>query len=247
MTEQWPKNANAIWPETKPSAQAWPNQKAKEGCCEEASIHSKEFYIPCNNPAINIVGWKARSDTPIRMCAMCTDHNVKNRSGEIISFIDLRTNPTPSNPWDGLTEDQLLLAWDDIKKTITTATAQEMELRKYIVNRAFPKKEEGMNTKPLGNGYELKASVKFNYNLADNDTVENCLARVAALGNQGPFIADRLVSWKPSFLLTEYRQLVEDKEKGDKFAENVLKEITPMLTITDGAPTLEIKAPKAKK
>lgn len=156
-------------------------------------------------------------------------------------------NPTPSNPWDALNEDQLLMAWDDIKKAIETAKAQEMELRKYIVNRAFPKKEEGMNTKSLGNGYELKAAVKFNYNLADNDTVENCLAKVASLGNQGPFIADRLVSWKPNFLLTEYRQLEIDKEKGDKFAIEVLKAIEPMLTITDGAPTLEIKEPKSKK
>jgi hypothetical protein len=160
---------------------------------------------------------------------------------------DIAINPTPSSPWDALNEDQLLLAWDDIKKAIETAKAQEMELRKYIVSRAFPKKEEGMNTKELGNGYELKAQVKYNYNLADNDTVENCLAKVASLGNQGPFIADRLVSWKPSFLLTEYRQLEADKEKGDKFAIEVLQAIEPMLTITDGAPSLEIKEPKSKK
>lgn len=156
-------------------------------------------------------------------------------------------NPTPSNPWDGMTEDQLLLAWDDIKKAIDKAKAQEMDLRKYIVNRAFPKKTEGMNTKELGKGYELKAAVKYNYNLADNDTVENCLAKVAALGNQGPFIADRLVSWKPSFLLTEYRQLGEDAAKGEKFAQEVLKAITPMLTISEAAPSLEIKEPKSKK
>lgn len=156
-------------------------------------------------------------------------------------------NPTPSNPWDSLNEDQLLMVWDDIKKAIETAKNQEMDLRKYIVNRAFLKKEEGMNTKELGNGYQLKAAVKFNYNLADNDTVENCLAKVASLGNQGPFIADRLVSWTPNFLLKEYRVLQEDKDKGDGFAIDVLKAIEPMLTITDAAPTLEIKEPKVKK
>jgi hypothetical protein len=158
-----------------------------------------------------------------------------------------QSNPTPSSPYDGLTEDQLLLEWDNIKKIIETAQAQEMELRRYIVARAFPNKQEGMNSKELGNGYKLKAAVKYNYNLADNDTVENCLAKVAALGNQGPFIADRLVSWKPSFLLTEYRQLQEAKEKGEQFAIEVLKAIEPMLTITDAAPTLEIKEPKGKK
>lgn len=159
------------------------------------------------------------------------------------------TNPTPSNPWDAMNEDQLLMEWDKIKKSIEVAKAQEMNMRKYIVNRAFPNKHEGMNTKSLGNdsGYELKAAVKYNYNLADNDTVENCLAKVASLGNQGPFIADRLVSWKPNFLLTEYRELVDAKAKGEKFAEEVLKAIEPMLTITEGAPTLDIKEPKAKK
>lgn len=152
-----------------------------------------------------------------------------------------------ANPLDTMSEDQLLMLWSDKKKAIELAKVEEMDLRKYIVGRAFPKKEEGMNTKPLGNGYELKAAIKYNYNLSDNDTVENCLAKVASLGNQGPFIADRLVSWKPSFLLTEYRELLDAKEKGDKFAIDVLKAIEPMLTITDAAPTLEIKEPKSKK
>jgi len=63
----------------------------------------------------------------------------------------------------------------------------------------------------------------------------------------GPFIADRLVSWKPTFLLTEYRQLCEDEAKGDKFAKSVLNIVNEMLTITEGAPSLEIKEPKVKK
>jgi len=152
-----------------------------------------------------------------------------------------------SNPLDAMNEDQLLMLWDEKKKAIELAKEAEMDLRKYIVDRAFPKKHEGMNTKELGNGYSLKAAVKYNYNLADNDKVEDCLNRIAALGNSGSFIADRLVSWKPSFLLTEYRQLVEDKGKGDKVAENILNIVNEMLTITEAAPSLEIKEPKAKK
>lgn len=60
--------------------------KAKPGCCEEAAIlpSGLDFYAPCNKPAVSIVGWKGRSDTPIRMCFACTDHNVRNRGGEII-------------------------------------------------------------------------------------------------------------------------------------------------------------------
>ena len=154
---------------------------------------------------------------------------------------------TPSNPLDAMNEDQLLMLWADKKKLIEKAKEDEMELRKYIVARAFPQKHEGMNTKELGNGYQLKAAIKYNYNLADNDKVEDCLNRIATIGNTGAFIADRLVSWKPSFLLSEYRQLCEDKDKGDKAAENILNIVTEMLTITEAAPSLEIKEPKGKK
>jgi hypothetical protein len=157
------------------------------------------------------------------------------------------TNPQPSNPWDAMNEDQLLLLWNDMKKAIEDAKTAELELRKYIVKREFPKPQEGMNTKELGAGYQLKAAIKYNYNLADNETVEKCLDHISALGNEGPFIADRLVSWKPSFLLTEYRELCERKDKGDERAIKILNIVNDMLTITEGAPTLEIKEPKVKK
>jgi len=154
---------------------------------------------------------------------------------------------TPSNPLDAMSEDQLLMLWDSKKKAIEVALEEEMDLRKYIVGRAFPKKAEGTNTKELGQGYQLKATIKYNYNLADNDTVEEKLNKISSLGNMGPFIADRLVNWKPNFLLTEYRQLCEDEAKGDKFAKSVLNIVNEMLTIVEAAPTLEIKEPKAKK
>lgn len=154
---------------------------------------------------------------------------------------------TPSKPLDSMNEDDLLMLWADKKKAIEAAKEDEMELRKYIVSRAFPQKQEGTNTKELGNGYQLKSAIKYNYNLADNNVVEDCLNKLAALGNAGSFIADRLVSWKPNFLLTEYRVLVEDKDKGSKFAERCLDIVNAMLTITEAAPTLEIKEPKKGK
>lgn len=155
---------------------------------------------------------------------------------------------TPINPLDSMNEDALLLLWQQKKEAIEIAKAEEMDLRKYIVKREFPKPNEGMNTKPLGeNGYQLKASIKYNYNLADNDKVEECLNHIAALGNEGPFIADRLVGWTPKFHLTEYRTLCEAKDKGDERSIKILNIINEMLTITEAAPTLEIKAPTKKK
>jgi len=224
-----------------------PVLKAKDHCCEEASLSSHSFYIPCNRPATHIVGWIGRSDAPIRMCEMCADHNVKNRGGYVAEAYPQTQNLQSLNPFDKLTNDQLLILWADKKKAIEVAKEEEMELRKYIVKREFPKPQEGMNTKELGEGYQLKAQVKYNYNLADNDKVEDGLNRIAAIGNTGSFIADRLVSWKPSFLLTEYRQLVEDMEKGDATAKKILDIVNEFLTVTESSPTLEIREPKAKK
>jgi hypothetical protein len=60
--------------------------KAEFGRCEEAVI-GFTFYAPCNHPAVAVVGWRGRSDPAIRMCAMCLDHNVKNRGGEVIRYV----------------------------------------------------------------------------------------------------------------------------------------------------------------
>ncbi|MCD0415700.1 hypothetical protein LOC51_00600 [Rubrivivax sp. JA1024] len=59
--------------------------QADEDCCQEASIFSVAVYMPCNAPATSVVGWKGRSDTPIRMCDACANHNIRNRGGELIA------------------------------------------------------------------------------------------------------------------------------------------------------------------
>jgi hypothetical protein len=153
----------------------------------------------------------------------------------------------PSNPYDAMSEDQLLMAHKKLQEDLSALKEKEMELRKYIVSRAFPNRNEGTNTKELGNGYELKAVVKFNYKLSDNDVVEKTLAEIAAVGNEGAFIADRLVCWTPNFYKTEYNKLQDDAAAGSETAKTILKLVDKMLTITDAAPTLTIKEPKAKK
>lgn len=147
-----------------------------------------------------------------------------------------------------LSPDGILMLWQRTKQALEKAKADEMEIRKTAVKVYVPKPAEGTNTVELGKGYELKAVVKYNYNLdPDNDKVDSALNRIAALGNEGPFIADRLVKWTPSFLLTEYRKLQDDAEAGSEFAKAALKIIGEVLTITDAAPTLTIKEPKVKK
>lgn len=159
-------------------------------------------------------------------------------------------NPKPSAfpEWDSKSQDDVLVEHQRIQTELAHLKEQELSFRRYIVDRCFPQKHEGMNTLDLGHGYSLKAGIKFNYKLADNDTVEKTLDKIVKIGNNGAFIADRLVSWKPSFLLTEYRNLENEAKTGSVEAKAILKEIENMLTIDDeAAPTLEVKEPKAKK
>lgn len=155
--------------------------------------------------------------------------------------------PASNNPWDTLNQDELILLHKQKQEALSALKQEELELRKYIVDRAFPNKEEGTNTLELGKGYELKAVVKYNYKLDDNNKVEAGLAKIAATGNQGAFIADRLVGWTPNFYVSEYRKLQEDAEAGSPEAKAILKIIPEFLTITEAAPTLTIKEPKVKK
>ncbi len=145
-------------------------------------------------------------------------------------------------------QDGMLLLHKTAKEQLDYWKEKEMEYRKICANFLVPDKTEGMNNVELGNGFVAKVGIKYNYKLdSDNDKVWAGLEKIENLGNQGKFVADRLVSWHPSFLVTEYRQLQEDAKKDSPFAKDALKIINEFLTITDAAPTLEIKEPKAKK
>lgn len=50
--------------------------------CEEASIFSKEKYIPCGRPARFLV--RNKDTKPYFMCEGCAYHNVHNRGAEIL-------------------------------------------------------------------------------------------------------------------------------------------------------------------
>lgn len=58
-----------------------------EGCnpspsttCEEASILSTNFYVPCGKPTVKSV-YHRRDNKSYAMCVVCADHNIRNRGG----------------------------------------------------------------------------------------------------------------------------------------------------------------------
>lgn len=150
------------------------------------------------------------------------------------------------------TPDGVLMAWQRSQAAVEAAKGFEMELRKLNVALFVPKPREGMNNVDLGNGYTLKAGVKFNYNLKPPvgkdivDAVDDVIDRFARLDNEGSFIADRLFSWKVDLSVAEYRKLYDEAQTSATKAA-LLRELNTILEIKDAAPTLEIKEPKVKK
>lgn len=146
-----------------------------------------------------------------------------------------------------------LLLWQKAAADLETIKAREMELRTKIVLAAFPSAVVGMNTLPIGNGYELKAERKLNYNLkntAEGQETYIAIEAIEKIGNEGQFIADRLVSWKPSLSLTEYKKLdasLNAAGQPNNPGQYQIKQlIDAVLTVTDGSPTLAIKPPSGK-
>lgn len=133
--------------------------------------------------------------------------------------------------------DQLIMTWQAAKAAADKAVAVERELRAKIKAELFPDaKPEGTTNLELGMGYKLKLVTKRNYNLASNDKVDEALEAIGKLGNEGTFIAERLVTWHPRLALSEYREA----------PDNVKAIIDGVLTVTDGTPTVELIEPKAK-
>lgn len=50
--------------------------------CVEAHVASRQFYVPCGNPATTIV--KTRDAAAYAMCKFCADHNFSNRGAVIL-------------------------------------------------------------------------------------------------------------------------------------------------------------------
>lgn len=146
-------------------------------------------------------------------------------------------------------EDGMLMLWQESKDELTKWKEKEMEWRKICAAFLVPEKTEGTVNVELGAGYQAKVVHKYNYKLdSDNDKIWAALDKIGAIGNEGKFIAERLVSWTPNFLKTEYTTLKEEAAKGSQQAKDILTIVEgDMLTITEAAPTLDIKEPKAKK
>lgn len=65
--------------------------KAGPGRCEEASLLSRETYIPCNAPATSLIH-SSVDRRHYRMCAACADHAIRHRG---MTFVGKYLAPQP--------------------------------------------------------------------------------------------------------------------------------------------------------
>jgi hypothetical protein len=164
-------------------------------------------------------------------------HQITNKeTGEVKNYTDAEFEAERT---------RLLVDWEAQKVALEVAKEKEMTARKAVVDFAFdPNKTSGTERVELGNGYVAKAVKKINYGWIKDESgklnkklIDKALEKIEKIGGAvGELVAERLVKWEPSLSLTEYKQL------DDKFK----KVIDEVIVTTEGAPTLEIIAPKAK-
>lgn len=132
-----------------------------------------------------------------------------------------------------MTRDELILEQAKAAEQAKFWKERDAELRGMIYGQQFQNMEDGkQHTIELGNGYKLKGKRPVNYKL-DKEKTKEALAELAKLGNEGPFVAERVVKWEPDLSLSEYKKLTAPQKAI----------IDKVLTTTPGLPVIELVKP----
>lgn len=164
--------------------------------------------------------------------------------------------PQASAQPDPQTVANAVLAWQRARDVLATAKADEMKLREQLTALLFPTPKKGTQRVKFDNGYAVKLVYKLNYTLGDaeltdpdngrkipkTEQVEAVLDEIEKCGNEGAFIADRLIKTEYTLSEGEYNKL--DLSNPTHVA--IKKLIDGVLVIKPAAPTLELEEPKAK-
>lgn len=108
-------------------------------------------------------------------------------------------------------KDKLIEDWKNAQDALSVAKEREKELREMIIEVFSEETNEmasGTESIDVGFGFDLKIEHKLNYKLTcDNDGVDELLDKIENSVEGGNVIAERLVTWKPSFNVSEYKKL----------------------------------------
>jgi plasmid stabilization system protein ParE len=136
---------------------------------------------------------------------------------------------------------ELIMQWEQAKKASANAVELERNLRAQVVAAVAAEGKIGTNNYDLGRGYTLKIVKKLSYKI-DDSRVDDALANIEKLGNEGAFVGDRLVKFKPELSISEYNKL----DATNPTHVRIKSLIDDVLTISDASPTVEIVEPKSR-
>ena len=143
-------------------------------------------------------------------------------------------------------QNTLLAEWRASKAALDLAKEQEAQHRARVGMEIFYNARPGANTIELGGGYRCTYTPKINYKLmvpvdenqqmTINTAMENLADEMRRASNEGAFIFERLVKFKPELSVSEYKKL----------SPELKAVVDPYVITSEGAPTLEIKDPAKK-
>lgn len=153
--------------------------------------------------------------------------------------------------------DREILEWRGLKEQAAFYVEREREARAKVTGTLFPEARKGTQRYELGQGYKVKLVYGFTYTLGDKDLIDPATGNkvpvasqvegiedaIEELGNEGPFLVERLFRWKPELVEKEYLAL--DPENPTHVKVKAL--IDSILTVKPASPQLELEEPKAKK
>lgn len=123
----------------------------------------------------------------------------------------------------------LIESWYSTQLELKQLRKREVELRLEIVETLSTGEiTEGTERIGIGHGKDLKITHKLTYKLDETDQLDLALDKVAKV--MGEEIADRLVNFKPTLSVSEFKKLDDD----------VLKEFSKFVTTIPGTPSIEI-------
>lgn len=170
--------------------------------------------------------------------ASCAEHAL-DTTVHVIGLVEGST----AKPDERLVK-KLVAQHESAKAVLEAAKNSEMTARLMVGNYAFPLagRKEGVNNLELSDGRVVKLGHKVNYKLVgDNEKIEKAEEACDAIGNEGSFLVERIITWKADFSKSEYNKL----DTSNPTHAKVKAEIDKVLEISNGTPSLEVKEPKA--
>ena len=123
----------------------------------------------------------------------------------------------------------LLDAWEKSAQNLAIAKSQEISLRNAVYQFSFENPKEGTNSKPLHQGWLLKAKLPIDRKV-DEAQISSVCELLAEVGGS----LDAVVRFEPKLNVAVYKAL----------PENQREIVDLMVTAKPGTPQLEIVLPK---